>query len=185
MPEYADISKKFKLSSAEWVALQAFSDILKVCHYASACVDFCSDIFQIPHAFQQILFGEKTPTLGMSLAAFEVMAAKWKQHHDANPEFADVIDAGLDKLDEYYNYAQDVPANTIAMGKTGMKPFLQYADQQCSSAKPGHKASLVLYECTKQGRRCKASCSESGMSNYMVLILLSPCSSLPQLTPHY
>ena len=59
----------------------------------------------------------------MSLAAFEAMAAKWKQHRDANPMFADVIDAGLDKLDEYYNYAQDVPANTIAMGKTGMKLF--------------------------------------------------------------
>ena len=27
-PEYADISTKFDLSSAEWDALQAFSDIL-------------------------------------------------------------------------------------------------------------------------------------------------------------
>ena len=64
--------------------------------------------------------GEKTPTLGISLLAFEVMAAKWKEHHDANPKFADVIDAGLDKLDEYYNHAQEVLANTITMGKTGM-----------------------------------------------------------------
>lgn len=90
----------------------------------SAYVDLCSDVFQIPHAFQQILSGEMTPTLGMSLAAFKVMAAKWKKHCDAHPEFADVIDAGLDKLDEYYNYAQDVPANTIAMGKTARKLFL-------------------------------------------------------------
>ena len=60
----------------------------------------------------------------MSLAAFEAMAAKWKKHCDAHPEFADVIDARLDKLDEYYNYAQDVPVNTIAMGKTARKLFL-------------------------------------------------------------
>ena len=124
MPEYAEISKKFEISSAEWAALQAFSDILKACHYVSAYVDLCSDVFQIPHVFQQILSGEKTSTLGMSLAAFEVMAAKWKKHRDAHPEFADVIDAGLDKLDEYYNYAQDVLVNTIAMGKTARKLFL-------------------------------------------------------------
>ena len=61
----------------------------------------------------------------MSLAAFEAMAAKWKKHCDAHPEFADVIDAGLDKLDEYYNYAQDVLVNTIAMGKTARKLFLR------------------------------------------------------------
>ena len=73
--------------------------------------------------FNNFLSREKTPTLGISLVAFEAMAARWKQHCDENPEFADVIDAGLDKLDEYYNYAQEVPANTIAMGKSGMKSF--------------------------------------------------------------
>ena len=123
MPEYADICKKFELSSAEWVALEAFKGILKVSLYTSACVRLCSDSLQIPHAFQQFLSGEKTPTLGISLVAFEAMAARWKQHRDKNPKFAHVIDAGLDKLDEYYNYAQEVPTNTIAMGKSGMTSF--------------------------------------------------------------
>lgn len=58
----------------------------------------------------------------MALPAFEAMAEKWKRHQDANPEFANVIDAGLDKLDEYFQYAQEVPANTLAMGKIMFDP---------------------------------------------------------------
>lgn len=53
----------------------------------------------------------------MALPAFEAMAERWKQHQEAKPEFADIIGAGLDKLDKYFQYAQEVPANTIAMGK--------------------------------------------------------------------
>lgn len=64
----------------------------------------------------------------MALPAFEAMATKWKQHRDANPEFADVIDTGLDKLDEYFMYAQQVPANTIAMGNTLCDPLSTLTD---------------------------------------------------------
>lgn len=40
MPEYADISNKFDLGSAEWDALEAFSDILRVSNQAFACTSY-------------------------------------------------------------------------------------------------------------------------------------------------
>ncbi|KAJ7809484.1 hypothetical protein B0H14DRAFT_3481457 [Mycena olivaceomarginata] len=40
----------------------------------------------IPHAFQQILSAEKTPTLGYALPAFEAMASKWEQLKNDRPE---------------------------------------------------------------------------------------------------
>ena len=64
----------------------------------------------------------------MALPTFEAMVAKWKQHQDENPEFTNMIDAGLDKVDEYFMYAQQVPANIFAMGNTLCGLLLTFTD---------------------------------------------------------
>lgn len=39
----------------------------------------------------------------------------WREMKDKYPEYSDVIDAGLDKLEDYWNRVEDVPAYTLAM----------------------------------------------------------------------
>lgn len=71
----------------------------------------------MPHAFQQRLSAEATPTLCEALPAFESMKRVWTTQKDEMPEVASIIDAGLDKLEEYRERADLVPAFVLAMGK--------------------------------------------------------------------
>lgn len=169
-PEYADISTKFDLSSAEWDALQAFSDILQVCSHQP--LHTVGNNLQIPHAFQQILSGEKTPTLGVALPAFEAMAMKWKQHQDANPKFTNVIDTRLEKLDEYFMYTQQVPANIIVVGNTLCGPLLTFTDYILwTSAESRCKIALVSHTYTKKsGSGWTVSSKQGNNSNLFVLV---------------
>ncbi|KAJ7764720.1 hypothetical protein B0H16DRAFT_1883353 [Mycena metata] len=90
--------RKYKLGDLEWQALEAFKKILEV-----------------PHAFQQKLSAEKTPTLGNALPAFEAMIKKWEQMQVDYPELADIIQKGLDKLGTYQERVERVPAYVLAM----------------------------------------------------------------------
>ncbi|KAJ7161812.1 ribonuclease H-like domain-containing protein, partial [Mycena crocata] len=92
--------RKYKLGPHEWEALKAFKKILDV-----------------PHAFQQKLSAEKTPTLGLAFPAFESMIAKWEQMQLDHPELADIIQKGLDKLGSYQERVESVPAYVLAMRK--------------------------------------------------------------------
>ncbi|KAJ7848736.1 hypothetical protein B0H14DRAFT_2259389, partial [Mycena olivaceomarginata] len=60
--------KKYKLGDKEWEALKAFKRRLSV-----------------PHAFQQRLSAEKTPTLGDALPAFEAMITAWEKQQIMYP----------------------------------------------------------------------------------------------------
>ncbi|KAJ7064003.1 hypothetical protein C8F01DRAFT_958642, partial [Mycena amicta] len=88
----------YRLSTQEWKALERFKDVLA-----------------IPHAFQQRLSAEKTPTLAYALPAFEGMVNAWEKQKVAHPELAHIIDQGLNKLDTYQEHVQKVPAYTLAM----------------------------------------------------------------------
>ncbi|KAJ7660136.1 ribonuclease H-like domain-containing protein [Mycena polygramma] len=89
---------KYKLSDEEWEALEAFKRILSV-----------------PHAFQQRLSAEKTPTLGDALPAFEAMIKAWKKQQESFPETAHIVQEGIDKLESYRDRVQDVPAYILSM----------------------------------------------------------------------
>ncbi|KAJ7137400.1 ribonuclease H-like domain-containing protein, partial [Mycena crocata] len=93
-----DDLKKYKLGDHEWAALKAFKKILDV-----------------PHAFQQKLSAEKTPTLGLALPAFEAMIGVWEQMQRDHPELADIIQKGLDKLGSYQERVEHVPGYVLAM----------------------------------------------------------------------
>lgn len=71
---------------------------------------------KVPHAFQQRLSAEKTPTLSYAIPAFESMIAEWKELSHEIPEYSDVIEAGIDKLELYLDRTEESNAYMIAMG---------------------------------------------------------------------
>ncbi|KAF8956709.1 hypothetical protein BDZ97DRAFT_1607952, partial [Flammula alnicola] len=76
--------EKYELSKAEWDVLRKFEKIL-----------------QIPHAFQQVLSYEKTPTLGYTIPLFQAIIQRFKTLKTTMPEASDIIQEGLDKLEDY------------------------------------------------------------------------------------
>ncbi|KAI5896313.1 uncharacterized protein SCHCODRAFT_01093448 [Schizophyllum commune H4-8] len=93
---------KYRLQPHEWLELEQLQ--------------------KVPHAFQQILSGEKTPTLCNAIPSFERMARRWEQLKTELPGMSSVIDRGLDKLEEYRDKTDVVPAYVMAMCKV---PFLR------------------------------------------------------------
>jgi hypothetical protein len=62
------------------------------------------------------LGAEKTPTLCYSIFAYSQFIDKWKELQRLRPDLAEYIQPGLDKLQDYSLYLNDVPAYTLAMG---------------------------------------------------------------------
>ncbi|KAI0042416.1 hypothetical protein FA95DRAFT_1500126, partial [Auriscalpium vulgare] len=97
-PEFAR-SWKYYLTDAEWEALSMYRGILEV-----------------PHAFQQRLSHEKTPTLANALPAFEAMISVWSEQMHETPVLAGIITKGITKLMGYRERVDAVPAYTLAIG---------------------------------------------------------------------
>jgi hypothetical protein len=60
------------------------------------------------------------PTLCHSVPAFEGLRHKWEelQQNEATPvKFYGVIQAGLEKIEDYQGRTDDVPVHVLAMGK--------------------------------------------------------------------
>ncbi|KAF7358762.1 HAT family dimerization domain-containing protein [Mycena sanguinolenta] len=89
---------KYKLNDKEWEALAVFKRILAV-----------------PHAFQQLLSAEGTPTLGDALPSFEAMISRWEEQKYQYPETAHIVQQGIDKLKAYRQRVEDVPAYILSM----------------------------------------------------------------------
>ncbi|KAK0226755.1 hypothetical protein EDD85DRAFT_923413 [Armillaria nabsnona] len=90
--------QKYKLGDAEWNILADFKEILSV-----------------PHSFQQLLSTEKMPCICNTIPAFEAMKTMWENKQLKFPHLADIITAGLDKLDDYRERADDVPVYFFAI----------------------------------------------------------------------
>ncbi|KAJ7794590.1 hypothetical protein B0H13DRAFT_2171261 [Mycena leptocephala] len=82
-PQFREL-RKYKLGDEDWKALELFKRILAV-----------------PHAFQQKLSAEKTPTLGDALPAFEAMIKAWEKQQAKYPDAIHIIQMGIDKLGAY------------------------------------------------------------------------------------
>ncbi|KAF8989116.1 hypothetical protein BDQ17DRAFT_1214062, partial [Cyathus striatus] len=93
-----EILKNYQLNDTEWRALGIFKDILLV-----------------PHAFQQELSAQKTPTLCNVIPAFRSMEIIWKEHLRDNPETSDIVQAGLNKLSCYAERLDLVPAYVLSL----------------------------------------------------------------------
>ncbi|KAF9523627.1 hypothetical protein CPB83DRAFT_775117, partial [Crepidotus variabilis] len=105
---FEELRRRCELSPAEWSALTTAGRILKV-----------------PFKFQQALSAEKTPTLCNTIGSFYTLMSSWKalqkKLEEENPDSfgaeAEIIQAGIDKLQEYFSRTDDVPACTVAMSK--------------------------------------------------------------------
>jgi len=62
-----------------------------------------------------MLSGENTPTLCYSIPAFESFFDIWTKLAEDRPEWADIIQPGLDKLEEYMDRLNN--AHVLAMGE--------------------------------------------------------------------
>jgi hypothetical protein len=74
-------------------------------------------LYQLPFLFQQALSFEKTPTLCHTVVAFEgfMYSLKDLQAKECSAEF--FIQAGLEKLEEYYHLALLTPAYLLSVGE--------------------------------------------------------------------
>jgi len=109
----------FMFSAAEWDALQVFQKILEVSWRLSifGVAHWLTTLYKVPHAFQQQLSFEKTSTLCDAIPSFDAMVSIWEEWKVNYPDAANIIDAGLGKLDVYRNCAEIVPTYVLAMSK--------------------------------------------------------------------
>jgi hypothetical protein len=70
----------------------------------------------VPHAFQDILGAEATPTLCYTIYAMSAFIQRWEELIEDNPEWENFIRPGLDKLEGYTRPLDDIPAYILAMG---------------------------------------------------------------------
>jgi len=107
---------KYVLSADEWQLLEDYQEILEVpssLYYSQPNAHIQN---QIPHAFQDILGAQATPTLCYTIFAFSSFIQRWEELADERKEWEDYIAPGLQKVDDYSLYLDEVPAYTIAMG---------------------------------------------------------------------
>ncbi|KAF8874717.1 ribonuclease H-like domain-containing protein, partial [Gymnopilus junonius] len=77
---------QYELNDDDWDVLEAFLDILS-----------------IPHEFQQALSSEKTLTLCDTISHFNAIIQVWKEYQDEYPKTEDIVEAGIIKLQKYYD----------------------------------------------------------------------------------
>jgi hypothetical protein len=109
------------LSDADWDVLFAFEKILAVSGFFLYMTSISSlqSLCQVPFSFQQVVSGQKAPTLSLVLPAYTAMRRKWELlgELEADPGYSHFIQAGLDKLEDYEWRTDIVPAYTIATRK--------------------------------------------------------------------
>ena len=72
---------------------------------------------KIPHAFQDILGTEKTPSLPYTIRAFYAFIQRWKEFAKSNPKWEGIIRPGLEKTEVYEEELEKTPVYILAMGK--------------------------------------------------------------------
>jgi hypothetical protein len=75
-------------------------------------------IIEVPHAAQELLAAERTPTLSMALPSYELLKNKWSELRQTIWELSHYIGLGLDKLTEYINEGRKTRIYALAMSKS-------------------------------------------------------------------
>ena len=105
------------LTSENWKELEMMRKVLEVCGYFFLLLILYSLLHQLPYLFQQALSFEKTPTLCHTVVAFEGFMLTLRGLQAREPEAEFIIEAGLTKLDEYYDQALLTPAYLLSVGE--------------------------------------------------------------------
>lgn len=93
-------------------------------------------IFQVPHAAQELLSAEKTPTLSMALPAFEMLITSWTHLQKTIPKLAHYIGVGIAKINMYMLKGRKSCIYALAMSKSYIIlniyriPYKYYASYQ-------------------------------------------------------
>lgn len=80
---------------------------------------------QIPHAIQESISAEKTPTLTVALPAYEHLLTLLKGFKTLNPEIGDAVQASIEKLEEYFEKTRQTPIYAVAMSEPHSNFWLQ------------------------------------------------------------
>jgi hypothetical protein len=71
----------------------------------------------MPHSYQQLLSTEKTPSLCGTIPAFEGLIQVLQTFQEDNPSSFNIIQPGIEKLQDYQEETAFAPAYTIATCK--------------------------------------------------------------------
>jgi hypothetical protein len=63
------------------------------------------------------LSAEKTPTLWGTLPAFEALISKLQKHQHTDIDVDDIINEGIEKLEEYQQEITNIPAYILSLCK--------------------------------------------------------------------
>ncbi|KAM6491195.1 hypothetical protein JOM56_013435, partial [Amanita muscaria] len=74
-------------------------------------------ILQIPHAAQELLSADKTPTLSQAIPAYEALVKAWLNLQQQLPELAHYIGVGIAKIQEYVAKGRTSRIYALAMSK--------------------------------------------------------------------
>lgn len=74
-------------------------------------------ILKLAHATQELLSGEKTPTLSIALPAYQLVVKYWTEMQGSYPELRNAIQAGIDKINDYVSKSQESQIHVLAMGE--------------------------------------------------------------------
>jgi len=75
------------------------------------------DILKLPHATQELLSAEKTPTLSFALPAFEILIDSLLQKQKVIPELSHFIGVGIFKIVEYSRKCRQSRVYALALSK--------------------------------------------------------------------
>ena len=119
------------LNSEEWTRVHLFCNILQV--RAATYVDstvLMHGLIQHTNNAQQVFSSSSTPTLQNALPVLDKMHAAWKKASSKGHYlcFAPALNAGMVKLDQYYQCSAESDAHIMAMGTPSFIP-VHCADQ--------------------------------------------------------
>jgi hypothetical protein len=72
-------------------------------------------ILLVPHAAQELLSAEKTPTLSVALPAYELLLNSWLHLQTELPMLKHYIGVGIDKIQEYVDKGRKSRIYALAM----------------------------------------------------------------------
>ncbi|THU88275.1 hypothetical protein K435DRAFT_614132, partial [Dendrothele bispora CBS 962.96] len=75
------------------------------------------EFLSYPHAVQEILSAEQTPTLSLVLPLYEKLVEELTQAKIDLPKISHAIDATNEKIKEYINHSRKNPIYILAMGQ--------------------------------------------------------------------
>ncbi|KAA1472419.1 hypothetical protein DENSPDRAFT_778084, partial [Dentipellis sp. KUC8613] len=80
-------------------------------------------ILRLPHRTQELLSSENTPTASYTLIVYEILIHGWQNLKTNLPHLHVSIDAGINKLREYIQYARSTPVYGLSMIVNPMMKF--------------------------------------------------------------